>query len=70
MLKKAVIAAVVVVVVAFLTFSFWASCDIKYQVCSAQCDVRHLNSDLNKAGCKGACVSKKIACISKEAIEK
>lgn len=70
MLAKAVVVIVGIAVIAFLTSSFWASCDIKYQICTTVCDIRHINSDLKKAGCKGSCTSKKIACISKKVIEK
>ena len=72
MLVKAVVAIIVIAIVAaiaFLTSSFWASCDIKYQACTTSCDVQYLTSDLKKAGCRGSCTSKKIACISKEVIE-
>lgn len=70
MLVKATVAFIGIAVIAFLTSSLWASCGIKYQVCTTLCDVRHMTSDLKKAGCKGGCTSKKISCISKEVIEK
>lgn len=70
MLVKAAVAIVGIAVIAFLTSSIWASCDFKYQICTTVCDVRHMSSDLKKAGCKGSCTSRKIACISKDVIEK
>jgi hypothetical protein len=70
MLLKIVAVLIGIAIIAYLTFSFWASCDIKYQMCSTLCDIKHINSDFNKAGCKGGCFSKKIACISSESIEK
>ncbi len=70
MLVKAIVAIIGIVVIAFLTSSFWASCDIKYQMCATLCDVKHITSDFKKAGCKGGCASKKISCISKKVIEK
>jgi len=70
MLVKFAVVIVGIAVIAFLTSSIWASCDFKYQVCTTLCDARHVTSDLKKAGCKGSCTSRKIACISKKAIEK
>ncbi len=69
-LMVAVVVILGIALIAFLTSSYWASCDIKYQVCTASCDVKYITSDLKTAGCKGSCTSKKIACISKEVIEK
>ncbi len=69
MLVKTIIFIVSVAVIAYLTSSIWASCNIKYQMCATLCDVRHITSDFKKAGCKGGCTSKKISCISKEVIE-
>ena len=70
MLVKAAVTLVGIAVIAFLTSSIWASCDFKYQLCATLCEAKHMTSDLKKAGCKGSCTTKKIACISKEAIEK
>lgn len=70
MLLKITAVLIAIVVIAFLTFSIWASCDIKYQRCSTLCEIKHFNSDFDKAGCKGVCFSKKISCITSEAIEK
>ena len=66
------VAAVVIgiAVIAILSFSIWASCDFKYQVCTTVCNVQHLDSDLKKAGCKASCTSKNLACVSKEFLEK
>lgn len=70
MWTKIIAFIIVIAVLAFLTFSIWANCKIKYQLCSALCDVRYMTSDFKKAACKGGCTSKKIRCISKVAIEK
>jgi hypothetical protein len=59
-----------VAIIAVLTDSFWASCDTQYRICTAVCDVRHTDSDLKKAGCKARCTSDKVACVSREFLEK
>lgn len=70
MLIKIAVVIIGIAVIAYLTSSLWVSCDIKYQACTAVCDVQYINSDIGKAGCKGSCTSKKIACISEKVIEK
>lgn len=70
MLPKIIAFIIVIVVLAYMTSSIWVSCNISYQMCTTLCDVKHITSDFKKAGCKGSCTSKKIACISKEAIQK
>ncbi len=69
MLVKAFIVALVVAIVAFVSFPYWASCNLKYDVCLSICDVRHFNSGIEKAACKGGCTTKKIACLTKQVIE-
>jgi len=67
---KIAVVIIGIAVIAYLTSSIWVSCDIKYQACTTVCDVQYMNSGLEKAGCKGSCTSKKIACISKKVIER
>jgi hypothetical protein len=69
MLLRVLVVVVVVLVAAFFTFPYWASCNLKYDVCLSICDVRHFNADISKAACKGGCTSKKIACLAKETIQ-
>ena len=70
MLIKVVVAAAGIAFIAYLTMSIWASCDLRRQTCTTVCEVRHMDSDLKKAGCKASCTSDNIACVSKEYLEK
>ena len=69
MLVRILLISVLVAVVTFLTFPYWASCNLKYEACLAICDVRHFNADIDKAACKGGCTSKKIACLTEQVLE-
>ena len=68
MIKKIIAIVFLVGIVAVITFPYWASCTLKYQACLLSCDVRHFNSEFKASACRGGCVSKKVACYSKEAI--
>ena len=70
MLIKALIIAAVVAAIAFFTFPYWASCNMKYDACLTICDVRHFNADISKAACKGGCTTKKIACLTEQTIQR
>jgi hypothetical protein len=67
---KVGVAILGIAVVAYLTLSFWASCDLRYDVCTAVCDVRHTDSDIEKMACKTGCTSERIGCVSKEYLDK
>jgi hypothetical protein len=69
MLVRILLISVLVAVVTFLTFPYWASCSLKYETCLAICDVRHFNADIDKAACKGGCTTKKIACLTEQVLE-
>lgn len=70
MTKKIIAVVFLVGIVAAITFPYWAGCTLKYQACQLSCDVRYFNSDFKASACRGGCVSKKIACFSKESIER
>ena len=70
MVKKLIATVFVLGIVAAVTFPYWASCTLKYQACQLSCDVRHINSEFKASACRGACVSKKVACFSKQTIER
>lgn len=68
MVKKILLILILVSAVAAISFKYWASCTMQYKVCELSCDVRNSNSDLKASACRGACVSKRVACFSKESI--
>ena len=70
MVKKVFAIVMLAAVVVAFTFQYWASCALKYQACELSCDVRHFNSEFKASACRGACVSKRIACFSKQSIER
>ena len=69
MVIKGFVVLALVAIVAFFTFPYWASCDIKYETCLVGCDIKHFGSDIKKAACKGNCTTRKIACLSKQIIK-
>jgi hypothetical protein len=62
-LKWGVIALVVAAVV---SVPLWGGCDVNAKVCSAWCNVRHVNSDVKAAGCRARCQTDKLACIARQ----
>lgn len=67
-LKIVLLAVFAAAAIAVVTFPYWASCGAKYQVCILTCDLRHMGSDFKQAACRGSCVTRKISCISHEAL--
>jgi hypothetical protein len=67
---KLILIAAAIGIVALASFPYWASCDMKSELCQFGCEVRHFNSGVNKAACKGACISRKIACLAGQTIER
>jgi len=70
MIKKVIAVVFLLAIIAGVTFPYWASCSLKYQACELSCDVRHFDSEFKASACRGGCVSKRIACFSKQSIER
>jgi len=70
MIKKIIAVVFLAGIVAAVTFQFWASCSLKDQACQLSCDVRYFNSEFKASACRGGCVSKKVACFSRQSIER
>jgi hypothetical protein len=66
MVKKILLGIFLVAIIAVVSFPYWAGCDAKYQVCVLTCNLRRMGSDIKQAACRGGCVSRKVACISRE----
>ena len=56
----------VVAVIAGATFPLWASCDIKADICSRWCGIRHYDSGIKAAACRAECVGERFKCMAAE----
>ncbi|MDH5785675.1 MAG: hypothetical protein OEZ16_08720 [Chromatiales bacterium] len=65
-MKKIMGLVLLIVVVAGATSPVWLSCDIKSDLCSRWCGIKHYDSTLNAAACRAECVGDKLNCLAKE----
>jgi len=61
---KLLLIILLLAVVAVGTIPLWGSCDLKHQACTTICEVRHLDSDVNRASCKARCAVEKAGCLA------
>jgi hypothetical protein len=64
---KLIVLSLLIVVVAAFTLPYWGSCDLRGDVCSNWCGIRHFNSGIKAAACRAECVGERLNCLASEA---
>ncbi|HEY0719705.1 MAG TPA: hypothetical protein VGE50_00475 [Gammaproteobacteria bacterium] len=64
---KKVIIAVLLLVAVVATIPLWGGCDLNARRCSTWCNIKHLNNDMQAAGCRARCAMQNAACHGEEA---
>ncbi|HEY0634068.1 MAG TPA: hypothetical protein VGE00_01700 [Gammaproteobacteria bacterium] len=66
---KKVLIAVLLVAAAVATLPYWGGCELNARRCSTWCTIKHMNNDLQAAGCRARCAMENAACQGEEAAQ-
>jgi hypothetical protein len=65
-MKRLILLGIAVVAIAGVTLPLWASCELRADVCSKWCGIRHYDSGIQAAGCRAECLGERLNCLAKE----
>lgn len=51
--------------IASISAPLWGGCNFNQELCQTWCDVRHIESKINKAACQASCLTDKVSCMAK-----
>jgi hypothetical protein len=65
-MKRLITLVIVVAAIAGATLPLWASCNLRAEVCSNWCGIRHYDSGIQAAACRAECLGARLNCLAQE----